>query len=86
MEKIGAHDIIKHGYKIPFYSMPCRNFQKNNNSSLMLRDFVDTAISELLNQGLIEQCNTAPYVVNPVTVSVQSNNKKRLILDLRCLN
>lgn len=21
-------DIIKHGYKIPFYSMPCRNFQK----------------------------------------------------------
>lgn len=52
----------------------------------MHREFVDTAISELLNQGLIEQCNTAPYIVNPLTVSVQSNNKKRLILDLRCVN
>lgn len=52
----------------------------------MHRDFVDTAISELLNQGLIEQCNTAPYVVNPLIVSIQSNNKKRLILDLRCVN
>lgn len=66
--------------------MPCTNFQKNNNSFLMHREFVDTAISELLNQGLIEQCNTAPYIVNPLTVSVQSNNKKRLILDLRCVN
>ena len=27
-----------------------------------------------------------PYIVNPLTVSVQSNGKKRLILDLRCVN
>ena len=27
-----------------------------------------------------------PYIVNPLTVSVQSNGKKRLILDLRFVN
>lgn len=56
-EKIGAHDsvldIIKHGYRIPFYSMPCRNFQKNNNSSLMQRDFIDTGIKDLLNNAIL---------------------------------
>lgn len=66
--------------------MPSRNFHKNNHSSLLHKEFVDSAISELLNQGLIEQCSKAPYIVNPLTVSVQSDSKKRLILDLRCVN
>jgi hypothetical protein len=89
-ETIGAYDsvldVIKNGYRIPFYSMPRRDFHKNNNSSLLHKEFVDSAITELLNQGLIEQCIEAPYIVNPLTVSVQSNNKKRLILNLRCVN
>ena len=27
-----------------------------------------------------------PFIVNPLTVSVQSNGKKRFMLDLKCVN
>ena len=89
-ERIGAYDniidIIKNGYKIPFYSLPPKSFRKNNKSALLHYEFVESAISELLVNGLIEECCDIPYIVNPLTVSVQSNGKKRLILDLRCVN
>ena len=89
-EEIGAYsnilDIIKNGYKIPFYSLPSTCFQKNNKSALQHGDFVGKAIAELLDDCLIEECSEVPYIVNPLTVSVQSNGKKRLILDLRCVN
>ncbi|VDI15676.1 Hypothetical predicted protein [Mytilus galloprovincialis] len=51
-------------------------------------DFVKSAINDLLARGLIvETLDTSiPFVVNPLTVAVQSNNKKRLILDLREIN
>lgn len=46
-------EIIKNGYKIPFYSVPQRCFQKNNNSALLYSEFVEMAILELLEDGLI---------------------------------
>ena len=49
-------------------------------------EFFNAAISDLLHKGLIVQCQHQPYIVNPLTVSVQSNGKKRLILDLRAVN
>ena len=49
-------------------------------------DFVDSAIQDLLNRGLIVTCEVQPTVVNPLTVSIHSNGKKRLILDLRFVN
>lgn len=76
-------EIIKNGYKIPLYSVPQRCFQKNNNSALLHSEFVEMAILELLEDGLIEEGVDIPFIVNPLTVSVQSNFKKRLILDLR---
>ena len=79
-------DIIKNGYKIPFYSMPNRSFLKNNKSSLSHKGFVEEVILDSLERGLIEECTDTPYVVNPLTVSVQSNEKKRLILVLRLVN
>lgn len=36
--------------------------------------------------GSVLECPTPPTVVNPLSVSVQSNGKKRLILDLRYSN
>ena len=39
----------------------------------------------LLNQLIVEQ-NSAPCVVNPLSVSINSTGKKRLILDLRYVN
>lgn len=79
-------EIIKNGYKIPFYSVPQRCFQKFNKSALLHCEFVEMAILELLEDGLIEECVDIPFIVNPLTVSIQSNGKKRLILDLRCVN
>ncbi|CAC5381524.1 unnamed protein product [Mytilus coruscus] len=87
---IGAYDYIidtiRDGYKIPFYSIPPSTYLHNNLSALKNSDFVHTAIQDLLQRGLIVQCDNRPFVVNPLTVSVQSNLKKRLILDLRAVN
>lgn len=80
--------IIKNRCKIPFYSLPPKCLQKNNNSALLYNEFVEKAISELLEYGLVEECCDihVPYIVNPLTVPVQSNSKKRLILDLKCVH
>ena len=87
---IGAYDFIidtiRDGYKIPFYSNPPSVCLPNNRSAMKNTEFVNTAITDLLHKGLIVQCQQQPYVVNPLTVSVQSNGKKRLILDLRAVN
>ncbi|XP_076099880.1 uncharacterized protein LOC143069233 [Mytilus galloprovincialis] len=87
---IGAYDYIidtiRDGYKIPFYSTPPSTYLFNNLSALKNSDFVHTAIQDLLHRGLIVQCDQRPFVVNPLTVAVQSNLKKRLILDLRAVN
>ena len=45
-------------------------------------DFVDSAIQDLLDRGLIVTCE----VVNPLIVSIYSNGKKRFILDLWVVN
>ena len=55
-------------------------------SALRETVFVQEAISDLLDRGLIQKCDYVPKVVNPLTVSVHSNGKKRLILDLREVN
>ena len=74
--------MIKMGIKYLFYSFPLMCIQKNNNSSLQHGEFVEKAIAELLDDGLIEECSGVSFIVNPFTVSVQSNGKQRVILDL----
>ena len=49
-------------------------------------DFVASAIAELLKVASVVECPFPPVVVNPLSISVQSNGKKRLILDLRHVN
>lgn len=79
-------ETITSGYILPFYSNPISIGLPNNLSALNNSEFVCTAIQDLLIKNLIAECSTAPFVVNPLTVSVQSNGKKRLILDLREIN
>ena len=79
-------DVIENGYKIPLFSLPSKLICKNNKSALLEPDFVFEAIQDLLDRGLIEKCDYPPYVVNPLTVSVQNSGKKRLILDLQEVN
>lgn len=79
-------DTIDSGYKIPFYSLPQGRFSKNNNSALQEDKFVRGAIKDLLDTGLISAQCEVPFVTNPLTVSVNSSGKRRLILDLREVN
>lgn len=78
--------IIRFGYRIPFISWPPRAFFCNNRSALDHVSFVDSAISDLLLAGSVIEVFTPPTVVNPLTVSVNSVGKRRLILDLRHVN
>ena len=79
-------DTIYNGYRIPFFSTPPSICLSNNRSAVNHSEFVVEAIHDLLIKGLIEECDSKPIVVNPLTVSVSSSNKKRLILDLRHVN
>ncbi len=78
-------DIVENGYKIPFFQTPDPAKFKNNKSAIKERDFVDEAISELLQIGGILEAKVPPKVVNPLTVAIK-NSKKRLVLDLRYVN
>lgn len=89
-ESIGAPDfilsVIRNGYKIPFISTPPPRRFTNNASALKEADFVNAAILELLHDNRVEEIISPPDIVNPLSVSVQPNGKKRLILDLRHIN
>ena len=79
-------DVIKEGYKIPFISTPPPKHYSNNASAVREADFVDQAIAELLADNRVEELSSRPAILNPLTVSVQTSGKKRLILDLRHIN
>ena len=79
-------DIIEHGYKLPLINTPARAILKNNKSALSHPNFVAEAINDLLDKDLVIECFEPPHVVNPLSVSIQSSGKMRLILDLRYVN
>ena len=89
-DALGANDfflrVIDKGCAIPFITFPPNAFFDNNHSALMLADFVLEAIQELILSGSVVQVSSPSHVVNPLSVSVQSGSKKRLILDLRHVN
>jgi len=78
--------VIRNGYKIPFISTPLPRRFTNSASALKKADFVREAILDLLRDNSVEEIISPPDIVNPLTVSVQANGKKRLILDLRHIN
>ena len=87
---IGAPDfilsIIENCYSLPFISFPWAVKLMNNNSTRLQAGFVDQAVPELVNSGRVRMVNEQPFVVNPLSVSIQPCGKKRLILDLRHVN
>ena len=78
--------VIKEGYHPPFSSIPKSKFMRNNRSAATHSEFVIQSVSELLKNGAAKLVSKPPLVVNPITVSVQNNGKKRLICDLRYVN
>ena len=79
-------DVIKEGYKLPFISSPPPKHYSNNATALREADFVDQAMAELLAANHVEELSSPPVILNPLTVSVQTSEKKRLILDFRHIN
>ena len=78
--------IIQDGYHLPLETIPSGNVLNNNMSSLHYPKFVEETILELLHSYRVVEVHAPPYVVNPLSVFVQPNGKKRLILDLRYAN
>ena len=78
--------IIENGYSLPLISFPLAVKLRNNKSARLHVDFVDQAVLELVNYGRVRMVNEQPFVVNPLSVSIQPCGKKRLILDLRHVN
>ena len=80
-------NVISSGYLIPFYKTPTSVNLRNNGSAFKLSSFVEQAINKSLKSGAAIECtDILPYVINPLTVSVNHKGKKRLILDLRHVN
>ena len=71
-------NVIERGYLLPFVSFPEPAVFKNNRSSLSHAEFVEEAIQDLVESGRVVETNVPPRVVNPLSVSVQANGKKRL--------
>ena len=88
-QDIGADDFIlgtiDQGYKIPFYSEPEPMEFPKHASAFRHKTFVSNEIKALLSKGCVEKCEK-PEVINPLSVSVNSCGKERLILDLRHVN
>ena len=87
---IGASDFvldtIRNGYVIPFFNPSVSMYFKNNKSALDNSEFVDQAVSELVDSGCVYKVPFIPYVVNPLSVATNKSGKNRLILDLSVLN
>jgi hypothetical protein len=79
-------DTIRNGYVIPFVNPPVSMYFKNNKSALDNSEFVDQAVSELVDSGCVHKVPFIHYVVNPLSVATNKSGKKRLILDLSVLN
>jgi hypothetical protein len=76
-------DVVEFGFKIPFLQEPPVVHFKTNLSAKNHADFVNCAMQELLDAGCIEEYTIKPHCINPLTVSINSSGKPRLIFDLR---
>ena len=76
--------ILRHGYTLPFHTMPSAFCAKNNASSLRHKDFVSNAITDLLNAGFVTELSEPAFCCNPLTVA--DKGPLRLVLDLRHVN
>ena len=78
--------VIRNGYKFPFIDFPPPKVFPNNALALKEKDFVSEAISDLIVNRCVEVLDFPPAIANPLSVSIQSSGKKRLMLDLRHVN
>ena len=89
-EEIGSPStvvsFIREGYKLPLLTIPESCGLANNKSAIDNACFVTKALEDRIAANCISIVNSQPRVVNPLTVSVRAEGKKRLVLDLRHVN
>ena len=76
----------KNGYKLPLLSEPPSRVRHNQQSALVNKEFVDQAISELLNDGCTCRVPSKPHVCSPLSIVTSAEGKNRLVINLRYLN
>jgi hypothetical protein len=81
-----GNGLVKNSVLPSAAKIPLVAYLRNNKSALRHKDFVQQAISELLQSNKVIKTNSMPHVVPSLSVSVQSSGKLRLILDLRHVN
>ena len=80
-------ECIREGYKLPLLSLPEPFTRSNHKSALQNKEFVNQAISDLINNRCVVRIeNTPPPICSPLSVVVNNSGKKRLVIDLRHLN
>ena len=77
---------IVEGHRIPFFDLPENFVIPNRSSAFKFKDFVNEAISELIERGCVKEVLIPPKFLNPLHVVQQSGWKCRLILNLSYLN
>ena len=79
-------DCIKEGYKLPLLSLPEPYRKPNHKSALQNKEFVNQAVSDLINNRCVVIIENVPPVCSPLSVVINDSGKKRLVIDLRHLN
>jgi hypothetical protein len=60
---------IEQVYVIPFVDKPQSFYLKNNKSALKNKEFVDSAIQDLLDKNCVYETFYKPYNINPLSVA-----------------
>lgn len=60
--------------------------QTNQSSVFKHKEFVEEAIMELVNNGCVQRVSTVLHVCSPLSAVCNTEGKKRLVVNLRCLN
>jgi len=76
--------VIRHGYILPFTSLPTPKIYRNHKSAFQHLEFVQESVLSLVERGCARE-SIDPVVCSPLGV-VDNGKKLRLILDLRYVN
>ena len=67
--------VIEFGYEIPFIDTPPFIHFRNNKSAINNTKFVDSEISQLLENGCVIQVPFKPHVVSPLSVAEKKTKR-----------
>ena len=81
-----VQEIVTTGYRLPFLQYPVPIFMRNHKSTLEKKEFVESAIKDLVAASCVIECKECPTVCSPLLVVQNAKGKNRLVIDLRAVN